>query len=335
MATLRGTGIQASSASSYSVNFPSGTVAGDTAILMVGHGWGANTPSGWTNQNSLTGTNWNGAVFSKVLTSGDITTGHVTVTFAGSFDGTLAIVTIVGAAYYVRSVDASRNGSGSTSVSLSTANPAIGGSDLALYFGSNRAASTDTVSRGTMQRQANDGSAASGCLYTEAIPSGGILSSNFLYSSAGIGNYQAIVLISPTPVPVAANNYPPVTNADKGGNHQPVKSPAALTFTPSHFNPVPVASALKSGVSGTAYSETLTAQGGTSPYSFTVISGALPTGTTLNSSSGVISGTPSSTGSFFFTIQVTDAGGFTGSQAFSIAIAAPPPPSGGSFVFMG
>jgi hypothetical protein len=59
----------------------------------------------------------------------------------------------------------------------------------------------------------------------------------------------------------------------------------------------------------------------------------LPTGTTLNTSSGVISGTPSATGTFTFTITVTDSLGFTGSQAFQIIITAAS--GGGSYAFIG
>lgn len=57
---------------------------------------------------------------------------------------------------------------------------------------------------------------------------------------------------------------------------------------------------------GVAYSATLTAAGGQSPYTFAVTTGSLPTGLTLNSATGVISGTPTTGGTFNFTITVTD-----------------------------
>jgi large repetitive protein len=121
----------------------------------------------------------------------------------------------------------------------------------------------------------------------------------------------------------------PMSSGGLGSFHQVVTAPLP-NFTPSHYNPVPVAAALKGGTTGAAYSETITAQGGTSPFTFAVTSGALPTSTTLNSSSGVISGTPTVTGTFTFTITVTDSLGFTGSQAFSVIISAP---AGGAFTF--
>jgi hypothetical protein len=135
-------------------------------------------------------------------------------------------------------------------------------------------------------------------------------------------------------VPVAPNNAAPMTNAGRGANHQVVLPPGFGGHTPSYYNPVPVAANLKGGTSGTAYSETISAQGGTSPYTYAVTSGSLPTSTTLNSSTGVISGTPSATGTFTFTITVTDSLGYTGSQGFQIIIASASSSSGGSYVFL-
>ena len=51
-------------------------------------------------------------------------------------------------------------------------------------------------------------------------------------------------------------------------------------------------SSLPPGTAGTAYSTTLSPAGGTLPYIWAVTSGSLPAGLTLNSSTGVISGTP-------------------------------------------
>jgi len=51
--------------------------------------------------------------------------------------------------------------------------------------------------------------------------------------------------------------------------------------------------------------------------SWTVISGQIPAGLTLNSSTGVISGTPTGTGSYSFTVQVTDGIGDSAQQTFS------------------
>lgn len=96
-------------------------------------------------------------------------------------------------------------------------------------------------------------------------------------------------------------------------------------------NPVPVAPGLTGGVTGVAYSATITAQGGAGSYTFSS-PGPLPTGLSMNSS-GVISGTPSTVGTFPFMVNVTDANGFVGSQSFTIVIAAPSGGGGGSYTF--
>jgi large repetitive protein len=62
---------------------------------------------------------------------------------------------------------------------------------------------------------------------------------------------------------------------------------------------------LPNGYAGAAYSQTLSAAGGTTPYTWSLTSGALPAGLTL-SSAGVISGTPNTTGTSNFTVQVVD-----------------------------
>jgi photosystem II stability/assembly factor-like uncharacterized protein len=73
------------------------------------------------------------------------------------------------------------------------------------------------------------------------------------------------------------------------------------------------------GTVGTPYNQTLTATGGTTPYSFAVTSGALPPGLTL-SSTGVLSGTPTTAGPFTFTVTATDANNCTGSRGYSVTI---------------
>jgi hypothetical protein len=134
--------------------------------------------------------------------------------------------------------------------------------------------------------------------------------------------------------PTPSVNAAPISNANQGTKHQAVKTSTSVALPPSTFTPVPVAANLKGGTTGLTYSETINAQGGTSPYTFAVTSGALPTGTTLNSSSGVISGTPSAASSFSFTITVTDALGYTGSYSFSISVTAPSASGGYSATFL-
>ncbi len=75
-----------------------------------------------------------------------------------------------------------------------------------------------------------------------------------------------------------------------------------------------------------AYSQTLTASGGTGPYSFAITAGAVPAGLSL-SPSGVLSGTPTAAGSFNFTVTASDSspfpGPFAGSRAYTLTVGAP------------
>ena len=88
---------------------------------------------------------------------------------------------------------------------------------------------------------------------------------------------------------------------------------AALTVSPT---------TLASGTQNVAYSRTITASGGTTPYTFSVTGGALPSGLAL-SSGGVLSGTPTANGSFSFTVTANDAAADTGTRNYTLVIAAP------------
>ena len=81
------------------------------------------------------------------------------------------------------------------------------------------------------------------------------------------------------------------------------------------------------GTVGVAYSHTFPATGGTPPYTFAIIAGALPGGLSLNAVTGIVSGVPTLAGVFGFTIQVTDSDPIapaTASVACSITIAPAP-----------
>ena len=64
---------------------------------------------------------------------------------------------------------------------------------------------------------------------------------------------------------------------------------------------------------------------GSLPISFSLTSGSLPAGVTLNAGSGVISGTPTSFGTFNITVQATNAAG-NDTQALTLQISAASPP---------
>ncbi|MES2660864.1 MAG: putative Ig domain-containing protein [Verrucomicrobiota bacterium] len=91
----------------------------------------------------------------------------------------------------------------------------------------------------------------------------------------------------------------------------------SVTITPTLV--VSSVSPLAGGTVGTALSRTLTATGGTSPYTWTVSSGTPPTGLSL-SNGGILSGTPTTSGTFAFTALVTDSASATASKSFNVTI---------------
>ncbi|MFZ0335129.1 MAG: Ig domain-containing protein [Candidatus Acidiferrales bacterium] len=82
---------------------------------------------------------------------------------------------------------------------------------------------------------------------------------------------------------------------------------------------------LPAGTVQTTYSASLSASGGTSPYTWKVVSGQLPAGLSLNGA-GAITGTPTAAGQSNFSAQVTDSSSptpETAIQSFGIPIFAP------------
>jgi len=96
---------------------------------------------------------------------------------------------------------------------------------------------------------------------------------------------------------------------------------AAVTINPSQGQFLQITtSSLPQGQQGQTYSATFTATGGTQPYSWSVTSGNLPPGLAL-STNGDLSGTPTTTGTFNFTVTVTDAANRTANGNFSVTVA--------------
>jgi Putative Ig domain len=79
--------------------------------------------------------------------------------------------------------------------------------------------------------------------------------------------------------------------------------------------------ALPAGTTGVAYNATLNASGATAPVAWSVSSGTLPAGLTL--ADGVLSGTPTQTGTFTFTVQALDKNSASGSATYSITVTHP------------
>ena len=101
--------------------------------------------------------------------------------------------------------------------------------------------------------------------------------------------------------------------------------PVSLTVNAAEAPTISTVS-LPAGAVGTAYSQTLAATGGTTPYSWSVSSGTLPAGLNL-SATGVLDGMPTAEGTSIFTVRVAGANSASSTKDFSVTInaAAPPP----------
>lgn len=94
----------------------------------------------------------------------------------------------------------------------------------------------------------------------------------------------------------------------------PLQACPVITVTPA---------ILPGGTIGVPYTADVNATGGTPPHTFSISSGALPTGLVLNATTGAITGTPTAVGTFSYTITATEvASGCTGSRAYRTIIGA-------------
>nr|WP_257626170.1 putative Ig domain-containing protein [Janthinobacterium sp. NKUCC06_STL] len=111
-------------------------------------------------------------------------------------------------------------------------------------------------------------------------------------------------------------------------NGSGTSAPATVTITVGAPTVSLTPASLPNAAAETPYSATLTATGGMAPYTYSVSAGSLPAGLSLNSATGVLSGTATVAGTFPFSIKVTDSSTGTGapfsaSNSYTLAVAAP------------
>jgi hypothetical protein len=148
----------------------------------------------------------------------------------------------------------------------------------------------------------------------------GISPGSSTITSIGADQTQT-VSFSTAALTAAGSPYPgTIRIADSAATNSPqnvtvtvnVTAPGVLTITTT---------SLLGGTVSTAYDQTVAATNGTTPYTWSITAGALPTGLALNTSTGQISGTPTGAETANFTVQVEDDVAATDTQALSIVIA--------------
>jgi CshA-type fibril repeat protein len=153
-----------------------------------------------------------------------------------------------------------------------------------------------------------------GCALTSAAVTG---KGTFTVSNTGVVTF--------TPETGFVGAVPALTYSitDSIGSTSTATITATVTNTPPRITTADLGPA-KYGVA-TSYSQTLTQGSGIIPATGAwAVVGSVPPGMSFNANTGAISGTPTTSGTYQFTVEVTDANGLKSSKVESILVAAPP-----------
>ncbi len=196
--------------------------------------------------------------------------------------------------------------------------------------------STDSPQTVTVVNTGNLGMALETVNYPFDFPEAGGVTTDCA-TDTPLNVYQSCTLtIDFTPTPVSLNGNPSASLSESVILQDNLFNPLGVDIRKITVNgtvtapPAPTITlspaALPAGTVGAAYSQQFTAGGGTAPYTFEQVGGYLPSGMTL-SSSGVLSGIPTSGGTFSISVNAIDSssspGPYNGSASYSLTIAAP------------
>lgn len=265
----------------------------------------------------------------KVTTSGALT---VTASFTTSVACDIIIAEYSGFSYQGGTCGATNGAQGTNVVTLPTfGSPANDLVVCAIYDRAHTSTFSYSGGTGTLTTRATTANPNVEALtLADMLSPGGVVGGQTATASGGSSTGLSVSLYDiSTPISANVLDGPEPLQNPQG---QIVKIPKITGGAP----PVPVVVPLQGCTSGVAYTITVQVQSGTGPYTFSVSVGSLPPGLSLNSTTGVISGTPTfgTAGTYNFTIRVVDSAGNIGAQAFQI-ISAAPSSGGGSFVFIG
>lgn len=161
-----------------------------------------------------------------------------------------------------------------------------------------------------------------GIAYSQSFSSsGGISPYSYSIASGNIPvglSFTSAGVISGTPRSAGTFTFTVKSTDDAGANVS-----KSYTLTIAIPNLVITPATLPGVTVGTTYNQTLSTSGGYATYSYSIASGSLPTGVTL-SSAGVLNGTPTTKGTYTFTVRSTDSstddGPYSKDQSYSIVV---------------
>src|ERR1039457_1568646 len=143
----------------------------------------------------------------------------------------------------------------------------------------------------------------------------GTISSNGFFTAPQVASVTHVIITATTSTRHAFKDGSDLGAPDSASATGMIITPSAsLTITSSAL---PVASP------GIPYSTSLSAIGGLAPYRWSLVTGGLPLGIELQLSSGVIKGMTAVSGSYPFSVQVTDASGQSATAAFRLTVMVP------------
>jgi photosystem II stability/assembly factor-like uncharacterized protein len=169
----------------------------------------------------------------------------------------------------------------------------------------NQLIDTQTLSL-TINAYAGTGYLISGIIIADGSPLGGVVLQGLPGNPVTSANGEYIVAVpegwSGTATPTLSGYFfdPPDLEYDNVQTHLDGQDYTAHELTLNITTEW-----LLNGTDGYSYNQSLSAEGGTEPYVWSLMSGNLPNGLTLDSD-GTISGTPTHTDNFDFTVRVTD-----------------------------
>src|SRR5581483_6295715 len=222
-----------------------------------------------------------------------------------------------------------------TSTGAITGTPTKAGTfsfQVSVHDGTGTAAGTTTTSCTITIIPANLTVTCSAAIGTQDIPynsrlnvTGGLSPFHFSITAGslppGLALDATTGIISGKPTAAGTYSFTAQVTDSTGGTAQVATTDCTIVIKP----PITVTCPGVTAFVNLGYTSALTVVGGTNQFTFEVTSGSLPPGVTLNPTTGAISGTPTQTGAYSFTITVTDrVTGAAASPNCTITVYAPP-----------